>query len=43
MKAPKKKPTDKIETKPSSWDSFKEAIHEITPPKKAKVKPKSAD
>jgi hypothetical protein len=40
MKAPKAKPPkkEKTETEPSSWDRFKDAIHRIAPPKKAKSK-----
>ncbi len=33
-KKPKKK--EKLEPEPNTWDRFKDAIHKIAPPKKAK-------
>lgn len=40
MKAPSGKVTkkEKLETDPDAWDRFKNAVHKIVPPKKAKLK-----
>ncbi len=40
-KIPQKKTgKEAIETEPDAWDRFKDAVHKIVPPKKAKAKPK---